>query len=487
MDAEKRDLRYVVIGAGMSGILVGIRLLAKGHTNFVIYEKAATLGGTWRENTYPGLTCDVPSHAYTYSFEPNPNWTSEMASGPEIRDYFERTARKFGVDKFIEFNQEIVECQYRDGQWHITTSSGKKDTADVVVAATGILHHPAYPDIEGLDSFAGTCFHSARWDHSVPLEGKRVGVIGTGSTGVQIVSALVPQVAHLTHFQRTAQWIMPATNEPYTEAQKQAFRDDPELLNQMQNDPAYLEIAWGWSEAVTDANSPMMEQTEAYAIANLEGSVADPVLREKLRPDHRAGCKRLVRSTDYYQAIQQPNASLVTDRIVAVEPTGVRTADGTLHELDVLVLATGFHAHQFMRPMNVTGRNGVSLNDLWEKRPTAYLAITVPDFPNFFMLNGPTSPVGNFSLIDVAERQWTYIEQLLAPVAGGSAREVTVRPETLAQYEADRIEAAKGTIWASGCISWYLDSEGVPATWPWSYRRFADEMAAPKLNDYEFA
>ena len=294
MDAEKRSLRYVIIGAGMSGVLVGIRLLAQGHSNFVIYEKAASLGGTWRENTYPGLTCDVPSHAYTYSFEPNPDWTSEMASGPEIRDYFERTARKYGVDTFIEFNQEIVECQFRDGQWHLTTSSGKQDTADIVVAATGILHHPAYPAIEGLDSFAGACFHSARWDHSVPLEGKRVGVIGSGSTGVQIVSALVPQVAHLTHFQRTAQWIMPATNEPYTEEQKQAFRNDPDLLKQMQNDPAYLEIAWGWSEAVTDANSPMMEQTEAYAIANLENSVADPVLRAKLRPDHRAGCKRLV-------------------------------------------------------------------------------------------------------------------------------------------------------------------------------------------------
>ena len=485
MNRIERDLRVVVIGAGMAGILVGIRLLAQGHRNFAIYEKAASLGGTWRENTYPGLTCDVPSHAYTYSFEPNPDWTSEMPAGPEIRAYFERTAQKYGVASAIAFGEEVIECAYRDGQWHIATQRGTRDTADVVIAATGILHHPAYPAIEGLESFAGACFHSARWDHSVPLDGKRIGVIGSGSTGVQIVSALVPRAARLSHFQRTAQWIMPATNEPYSEELKDRLRRDPELLKQMQNDPAYVEMAWGWSEAVVDATSPMMEQTEAYALANLESCVADPVLREKLRPDHRAGCKRLVRSTDYYQAIQHPNATLVTEAIARIEPAGLRTADGTLHELDVLVLATGFHAHQFMRPMNVTGRNGVALNDVWAKRPTAYLSLSVPEFPNFFMLNGPTSPVGNFSLIDVAERQWAYVEQLLALLADGSAREIAASADALARYEQQRIEAARNTVWASGCNSWYLDAEGVPASWPWSYRRFAEEMTRPRLEDYE--
>ncbi|MBS0474176.1 MAG: NAD(P)/FAD-dependent oxidoreductase, partial [Proteobacteria bacterium] len=224
---------------------------------------------------------------------------------------------------------------------------------------------------------------------------------------------------------------------------------------------------------------------EAYALANLESCVADPVLREKLRPDHRAGCKRLVRSTDYYQAIQHPNAALVTEAIARIEPAGLRTADGTLHELDVLVLATGFHAHQFMRPMNVTGRNEVALNDVWAKRPTAYLSLSVPEFPNFFMLNGPTSPVGNFSLIDVAERQWAYVEQLLALLADGSAREIAASADALARYEQQRIEAARNTVWASGCNSWYLDAEGVPASWPWSYRRFAEEMTRPRLEDYE--
>lgn len=487
MGSEARDIRFVIIGAGMAGILVGIRLLQSGRTNFAIYEKAESLGGTWRENTYPGLCCDVPSHAYTYSFEGNPDWSRENASGPEIREYFERTAHKYGVTPYISYGEEVVDCQYLDGQWHLETGKGTKDAADVVIAATGILHHPAYPDIAGLDSFAGTAFHSARWDHSIPLEGRRVGVIGTGSTGVQIVSALVPQVGHLTHFQRTAQWLMPGTNELFSEEQKEAFRNDPALLHQMQNDPGYLERAWGWSEAVTDANSPMMAQTEAYALAHLEGTVTDPVLLEKLRPDHRAGCKRLVRSVDYYQSIQQPNAELVTDKIVAVEPEGVRTADGHLHELDVLVLATGFHAHQFMRPMNVKGRGGVALNDVWEKRPTAYLSLAIPDFPNFFMLNGPTSPVGNFSLIDVAERQWGYIEHFVSMLSDGSAREVSPSHDALATYEQDRIAAARNTIWASGCNSWYLDAEGVPATWPWSYQRFADEMQAPNLDAYEIA
>lgn len=487
MDGNERGLRIVVIGAGMAGILVGIRLRAQGFANFAIYEKAASLGGTWRENTYPGLTCDVPSHAYTYSFEPNPDWSSEMPAGPEIRAYFERTARKYGVDSTIAFDEEVVECAFREGQWHIATRRGTRDTADVVIAATGILHHPSYPAIEGLESFAGACFHSARWDHSVPLDGRRIGVIGSGSTGVQIVSALVPRAERLTHFQRTAQWIMPATNEPYSEELKDQLRRDPELLKRMQNDPAYLDVAWGWSEAVVDVTSPMMAQTEAYALANLEGCVADPVLRAKLRPDHRAGCKRLVRSTDYYQQIQQPNARLVTKAIVRVERAGVRTADGTLHELDVLALATGFHADQFMRPMNVTGRGGVALNDVWAKRPTAYLSLSVPDFPNFFMLNGPTSPVGNFSLIDVAERQWAYVEQLLALLASGSAREISASAPALARYEEQRIAAARNTVWASGCDSWYLDAEGVPASWPWSYRRFAEEMAEPRLADYDIA
>ncbi|MGI9283876.1 MAG: flavin-containing monooxygenase, partial [Pseudomonadales bacterium] len=233
---DKRDLRFVIIGAGMAGILSAIKLQEAGFTNICIYEKAGSVGGTWRENTYPGLTCDVPSHSYTYSFEPNPNWTRQLPPGAEIREYFERTVEKYGVDKLIRFNEEIIHCEFQQGRWHINTESGKQDTADFVIAATGVLHHPSYPDIEGIDNFRGAIFHSSRWDHSVPLDGQRIGIIGNGSTGVQLVSALVHRASQVTHFQRTPQWIMPVENPAFTEEEKAAFRADRDLLLRIRND-----------------------------------------------------------------------------------------------------------------------------------------------------------------------------------------------------------------------------------------------------------
>ena len=485
MIAERAGIRVAVIGAGMAGILAGIRLKEAGLDNFCIYEKADKVGGTWRENSYPGLTCDVPSHAYTYSFEPNPDWSHHLPPGPEIQDYFERTTAKYDLAAHIAYDEEVVRCAFEDGRWQLETRRGTRDTADIVIAATGVLHHPSYPQINGIDSFAGASFHSARWDHSVPLDGQRIGIIGNGSTGVQIVSALASRAGKLTHFQRSAQWIMPTLNAPFSDDERAAFRADPFLLKSVQNDPAYLELAWGWTEAIIDAASPIMAATEAAARNNLETSVQDPILREKLRPTYRTGCKRLIHSPDYYQAIQHPNAELVTDDIECIEAAGVRTRDGQLHELDVLVFATGFNAHQFMRPMNVIGRGGVELNQAWAKRPTAYMAISIPDFPNLFMLNGPSGPVGNFSLIDIAERQWTYISHFINMIASGRAREISASHAALAAYEQERIEAAKTTIWGSGCTSWYLDAEGVPSTWPWSYRRFAGEMAVPRLEAYD--
>lgn len=482
--ATQRGLRIVVMGAGMAGILAGIKLLEAGRRNFVIYEKADRIGGTWRENTYPGLTCDVPSHAYTYSFEPNPDWSRHLPPGAEIQEYFERTVDKYGVREFIRFNTEIVRCEFRDGAWDLESRDGLRDRADVVIAATGVLHHPNIPDIPGLDRFQGAWFHTARWDHSVPLDGRRVGIIGNGSTGVQIVSALVGRAAKVSHFQRTAQWIMPVENGFFTEEQKQAFRNDPELLRYMQNEPQYLANVKRFTDAIINVDSPEMAEIEAAVRDNLERSVADPVLREKLRPNYRAACKRLIFSPDYYQAIQQPTAELVTEGIECIEEKGVRTRDGRLHELDVLALATGFKADMFMRPMRVTGRDGVRLDEFWAKRPKAYLAVSMPGFPNLFMLNGPTGPVGNFSLIDIAERQWAYIEQLIARLER-DAREVSVTPQAMEEYEARRIDAAGRTIFASGCRSWYLDAEGVPASWPWSYQDFADAMAAPKLECYD--
>jgi cation diffusion facilitator CzcD-associated flavoprotein CzcO len=483
--SPRSDLRFVIIGAGMAGILSAIKLREAGLDDFAIYEKADRLGGTWRENTYPGIACDVPSHFYSYSFALNPDWTHRFSPGAEIQAYFERVAREYGVDERIRFRTEVTACSFEDGRWHLALSDGSTDVADFVIAATGVLHHPAMPDLEGLEDFEGSAFHSARWDHDVPLEGRRVGVVGTGSSAIQIVSALVDRVGELTLFQRTAQWITPVENPAYTDEEKAGFRTHPESMQAVRDETARA-FTEGFANVLVDADSPGLQAIHDLCVANLENNVKDPELRERLRPDYRATCKRLVLSPDFYDAIQRPNARLVTEPIERVEAKGVRTRDGRLHELDVLVLATGFRVDRFVRPMKVRGRGGLDLDEVWEHGPFAYLAIGVPGFPNFFMLNGPNSPVGNFSLIDVVELQLAYILQLVEKVRSGAARTVEVSPAAMERFDAERREAAKRTIWASGCRSWYLDEAGLPTAWPWTYDRFRDEMSAPRLDDYEF-
>ncbi len=478
------ELRIVIIGAGMSGVLSAIQLQESGYDNFSVYEKGTRIGGTWNENTYPGLSCDVPSHLYSYSFELNPDWSHRYSPGEEIQAYFENVARRHGIPSKLRLGQEVVRCVFENGRWEIALADGSRDSADVVIAATGVLHHPSVPDFEGLDRFAGPQFHSARWDHSVSLEGKRVGVVGTGSTAIQITTAVVDRVAEYKLFQRTPQWVMPQENPLYSEAEKKLFRDRPETLRALNADIRLL-FTEGFSNAVVDADSPQLAAIHEACEANLEESVRDPELKEKLRPNYRAACKRLIISGEFYAAIQRPNANLVTDPIERIEESGVRTADGTLHELDVLVLATGFRVDRFVRPMEVVGRNGVALNDVWEKGPFAYLAITVPEFPNLFMLNGPNGPVGNFSLIDIAECQFAYILQLIERVRSGACREIAASREATRRFDAERREAAKKTIWTSGCQSWYLDADGVPMAWPWTFDRFKDEMREPRLDDFD--
>jgi cation diffusion facilitator CzcD-associated flavoprotein CzcO len=385
---------------------------------------------------------------------------------------------------FCRFGDEVVRCTYERGRWRVETRSGHRDEVDIIIAATGVLHHPKIPKFEGIETFTGASFHSARWDHSVPLDGRRVGVIGTGSTAVQITSALTGRVAKYSLFQRTAQWIMPQENPAYTEEEQRAFRDDPGLLNGLHNDLSKL-FAEGFASGLVDADSPAMQAIAAACLKNLEDNVRDPELKERLRPNYRAACKRLVISPDFYEAIQRPTAELVTAAIERIEPKGVRTADGRLHELDVLVLATGFQVDRFLRPIEVIGKGGVRLAEFWEKRPLAYLSIAIPGFPNLFMLNGPNGPVGNFSLIEVAEIQFQYIMKLIELLRAGRAREIDVSAEATERLETERVEAARSTIWSSGCRSWYLDDRGIPMTWPWTFERFRDEMAAPKLEAYE--
>jgi cation diffusion facilitator CzcD-associated flavoprotein CzcO len=482
-EGEPRHLRIVVVGAGMAGILSAIKLGEAGYDDLVVYEKADRLGGTWRENTYPGIACDVPSHLYSYSFALNPDWSHAFSDGAEIQAYFEKVAADHGILDRIRFEEQVTSMVWRDGRWHLRTSKGTEDVADVVIGATGVLHHPKLPEIEGLGSFAGAAFHSARWDHDVELSGKRVGVIGTGSTAVQITGALAAEVGEYVLFQRTAQWIMPQENPAYGEAERAAMAEDPERLVELHQ--TLSDAFEGFSHAVVEADSAAMAWIESECASHLERAVEDPELRERLRPDHRAGCKRLVISGDFYPGIQQPNAHLITEGIECIEPEGVRLVDGSLVELDVLVLATGFHTDAFLRPMEVVGRDGVTLADVWDPRPVAYLAVAMPDLPNLFLLNGPNGPVGNFSLIEVAELQLAYVMQLVEQLRSGGATEVTPTYEATEAFEDERLEASKTTIWASGCSSWYLDDRGVPAVWPFRFSRFREEMAAPKLEAYD--
>lgn len=474
---------FAIIGAGMSGIMAAIKLQEAG-LDFTVFEKADRVGGTWRENTYPGIACDVPSHIYSYSFELNPDWSAFTSPGSEVQQYFEMVAHKYGLEPHMRFNDAMVRCEWTDDdRWVVQTASGHTETHDFVIAATGILHHPKRPDIDGIDSFEGAMWHSAQWDHDTPVEGKRVALIGTGSSGVQITGALAGVAGKLSVFQRTAQWVVPVEQVAYTDAEKEAFRTDADLLA---NTHQELSTAFndGFATSILDADSGVADDMEAKCRESL-AQIPDETLRAKLMPSYRAGCKRLVVSHNWYDAIQHPDVELVSENIVGIEPTGVRTADGTLHEVDIIVLATGFHVQRFMRPMDIIGRDGRVLDEAWADRPSAYLAVAIPEFPNFYMLNGPNSPVGNFSLIQTAEWQMGYIMQLVDLVRSGQLRYAVVREEAAAAFEEERTEAATGTVWATGCNSWYLDDRGIPFSWPFAFSRFRGEMAEPKLGDYE--
>ncbi|MEM7285826.1 MAG: NAD(P)/FAD-dependent oxidoreductase [Actinomycetota bacterium] len=476
--------RFAVIGAGMSGILSGIKLTEAGHP-FTIFEKADRVGGTWRENTYPGIACDVPSHIYSYSFDLNPDWSHFCSPGEEIQRYFEGAVERFGIADHIRFGDEVVSCEWHEAdlEWEVTTAAEHVERFDWVIAATGILHRPKSPDIEGLDTFAGPMFHTARWDHDIDLTGKRVGMIGTGSSSVQITGAVAERVEKLAIFQRTAQWVVPVEQTAYTDEQKQAFRTDADVLRDLHE---HMSQAFNdnFATDIIDASSGIADRFEEQCLEML-ARIPDPVLREKLTPDYRAGCKRLIVSHNYYDAIVAPSVDVVTDTIERIEPTGVRTVDGVLHEIDVLVLATGFHVDAFMRPMSVSGRDGVTLDEVWADWPKAYMAVAVPEFPNFFMLNGPNSPVGNFSLIQTAELQFAYAMSLVDEVHKGRLRYAVPTAEAAARFEDERVEAAKTTVWATGCRSWYLDKNGVPFAWPFPFERFRMEMAEPRLGDFE--
>ena len=472
-----------IIGAGMAGMLAAIELRKQGYKNLVLFEKADNVGGTWRENSYPGLTCDVPAHHYTYSFARNPNWSQTYASGPEIQKYFESIYESHNLGECIQFNSEVSKLAFDGEYWTLDFLEQEAVIAKVVIAATGVLHHPKIPTLTGQDAFQGRQFHSAKWDNNLPLENLRMGVVGNGSSGIQIVSALAKEAKEVFHFQRTAQWMMPLENPSFSNEQKQAYAD-PERLAQAMDFEGYAAAVDRYSHALIDMNSEAAHEMAMYCQMNLD-RVIDPELKKLLTPDHKPLCKRLIWSSDYYDAIQKPNAHLITDSISYINQTGIVTDAETI-DLDVIVYATGFDTSMFMRPINILGLNGITLEDYWKEYPKAYYSIAMPNFPNLFMLNGPNGPVGNFSLIDIAEHQMHYIAQLTKLLFQGQVKYMHPKIDATNKYEIARETAAKKTVWyLGGCNSWYLNSAGIPASWPWTYGRFVEAMQKPALDDFE--
>jgi len=471
-----------VIGAGMTGILLAIKLREAGITDVTILEKADRIGGTWRENTYPGVACDVPAHMYTYSFRGNPEWEHRFAHGDEIQAYFEAVSSEFGVTDTVRFNESVDACHYRDGKWYIATSKGNDLVADFVFAATGILHHPAYPDIPGLDSFKGAMFHTARWDHDVDLAGKRVGIIGTGSTAAQVIGEIAPNAGKLTIFQRTPQWIFTARDKHYTEQDKARLRGNQGMMDKLRE-----RYAWVLRNAFTEAvnSSGWRHKLLSWQVKrNLRKSVRDPELRAKLTPDYKVGCKRLIFNSTFYPAVQRDNVVLETSGIDHIDTAGVVTRDGGRHELDVLILATGFHPFNFMRPMDLVGRDGLTIDQAWSRKVQAYRSICLPGFPNFFLMLGPNSPVGNYSVIAMSEVQGAYALKLIEKWRQGELQTVEATHEAMTRFNAYLRDGMADTAWMGGCQSWYLDADGIPALWPYSWMQWVKEMAEPDLGDF---
>lgn len=481
---NRRQPSVGIVGAGMSGLCQAILLRQAGITDITVYEKATEIGGTWRDNTYPGLACDVPSRLYQFTFATNPNWSRLFSPGAEIFDYFRWVAAEYDLNRVIRFGVEIVEARFVDRRWRLTTDAGETITHDFLVAATGVLREPRVPDIPGLADFTGPVMHSARWDHDADLDGKRVGIVGTGSTGAQIVVALSQTAARVELYQRSAQWVLPLPNPGYRPWSAPLHRRLPGLGR----------LAYGGYDRAFEffAGALVKPGWRRTALSNLVRAnlrtVRDRDLRRRLTPDYQPMCRRLVISGGFYRAMQRPNVTLVDTGIDHVDPRGIVTVDGMLHELDAIVLATGFDAHAFMRPMTLVGANGANVEQLWANGPQAHLGVGLPGFPNFFMLIGPHSPVGNYPLTAIAESQGRHI---LRWIQRWSDREFdTVAPTVAAtqRHNAAMRAAMPDTIWASGCTSWYLGADGNPELWPWTPHVYQRRLAAaPDPADYELA
>ncbi len=456
--------RVGILGAGFSGIGMAARLLADGMDDFFVIERADEVGGTWRDNTYPGCQCDIPSALYSFSFAPNPDWSRVYPLQSEIRDYLRRVAEERGVIPYIRFGHEGHGAEWDEDakRWRLQTSKGEL-TADVLVTAMGGLSEPAPPEIPGLDRFGGTMFHSAEWDHNHDITGERVAVIGTGASAIQIVPEIQPRVGTLTLFQRTPSWVMPDLDRPVTGLERWLFRNVPATQRAMRW------LIYGLQETTvlgTIVDRRLSTVFEQIARRHLRSQVRDRELRRKLTPDYVLGCKRITMSNTYYPALCAPNAEVVADPIAEVTETGIRTADGTERELDTIVLATGFRVFNNPGMAALKGRGGVSLLDAWAGSPRAYLGTAVAGFPNLFFLVGPNSAGGYNSIIFTSESHINYVARAVREMDRAGVATVEVRPEVYEEFNRETERRLGDSVWnRGGCASWYIDANGRNGVW----------------------
>lgn len=453
----------MIVGSGFSGLCLGIKLHESGMRDFVILEKSSDLGGTWRDNRYPGCACDVPSYLYSYSFAPGRSWSRMYAEAPEIQDYLQQVATERGVRPYIRYGAELVKATHDGERWLVETKDGRQWSAEILTIAAGALSVPQMARVPGIETFAGPSFHSAAWRDDVPLENKRVAVIGTGASAIQFVPHVAKRAGHLTLFQRTPPWILPRIDRPFT-AREKALLSRPAI--------AKLYRAWIYSTRELTAigfigDNFVLEVGRYRARKHLESQVADPELRKKLAPSYALGCKRILISNDYYPALGLPHVALNTTAIEKVTPEGVVTTDGVLHRADVLIHGTGFKVQEYLKAVEITGPGGRSLGETWKTGAEAYKGTVVSGFPNLFLLMGPNTALGHSSVVFMAEAQVRYVMRAIEHIDRQKIARIDVKPEVQAAYNAEIEKRLQTTVWKTGCDSWYQNEHGKNTTlWP---------------------
>ncbi|MEU4354948.1 flavin-containing monooxygenase [Streptomyces virginiae] len=490
----REHVRVAVIGSGFSGLGAAVRLRREGITDFVVLERAGSVGGTWRDNSYPGCACDVPSHLYSFSFAPNPDWPRSFSGQPHIRAYLEHVADTFGLRPHIRLDSEVRMMRWDESElrWEIETAQGEL-TADVVVSATGPLSEPKLPEIPGLAGFPGKVFHSARWDHGYDLRGKRVAVIGTGASAIQIVPAVAPDVERLTLFQRTPAWVMPRTDRAITAVERWMHRRLPFTQ------AARRGLTWAIRDLQVGAFTKRPNQlgfVEALAKANMARSIKDPAMRARLTPSYRIGCKRILLSSTFYPALARPNVDLVASGLKEVRGSVLVAADGTEAEVDAIVFSTGFRVTDLPIAERVVGVDGRSLADTWKDGMASLRGATAAGFPNWMTIIGPNTGLGNTSMILMIESQLNYMADYLRQLtvlggngtADGAGRvALAARPSAVKAWNRMVQARMERTVWnTGGCTSWYLDENGRNTTvWPGTTGEFRRETRTVDLAEYE--